>query len=234
MSRQIVFDTETTGIETPEHRLIELGCVELLNLMPTGREFHAYINPQRDVPADAVKIHGLTTEFLRDFPTFSDPSVVDAFFGFVGDATLVAHNASFDARHLNAELSRLGRPTLPDSRFIDTLKLAQRAFPGSPASLSALCRRFEISDTHRELHGAIKDARLLAEVYLELNGGRAAAFAFDQAPTTGPARAEPARPLPRRPSPRAPVLTDAEAEAHAVFVTTLGGATFWKTPAAST
>jgi DNA polymerase-3 subunit epsilon len=228
MARQIVFDTETTGIETPEHRLIEIGCVELFNLMPTGREFHSYINPQRDVPADAVKVHGLTGEFLRDHPVFADPRVVDAFFAFVGDAQLVAHNASFDARHLNAELARLGRPTLPDSRFIDTLKLAQRAFPGSPASLTALCRRFEISDAHRELHGAIKDARLLAEVYLQLNGGRAAAFAFDQAPTVGPSRTEAARPLPRRPHPREPVVSATEAEAHAAFVASLGPNALWK------
>lgn len=170
--REIVFDTETTGFEPSEgHRLVELGGVELINHLPTGRHFHVYLNPQRDVPADAVRIHGLTTEFLQDKPLFTEK--VGEFLDFIGDATLVIHNAEFDMKFINAELKMAGFPKpIPMSRVIDTLAIARKKFPGQPASLDALCRRFKIDNTERKLHGALLDSQLLAEVYLELLGGR--------------------------------------------------------------
>lgn len=170
--REIVFDTETTGFEPSEgHRLVELGCVELLNHLPTGRHFHVYLNPQRDVPSDAVRIHGLTTEFLQDKPLFTEK--VGDFLDFIGDATLVIHNAEFDMKFINAELKTAGflKP-IPMTRVVDTLTMARKKFPGQPANLDALCRRFKIDNTERKLHGALLDAQLLAEVYLELLGGR--------------------------------------------------------------
>ncbi|HCS23506.1 MAG TPA: DNA polymerase III subunit epsilon [Alphaproteobacteria bacterium] len=170
--REIVFDTETTGFEPSEgHRLVELGCVELLNHLPTGRHFHVYLNPQRDVPSDAVRIHGLTTEFLQDKPLFTEK--VGDFLDFIGDATLVIHNAEFDMKFINAELKAAGflKP-IPMTRVVDTLTMARKKFPGQPANLDALCRRFKIDNTERKLHGALLDAQLLAEVYLELLGGR--------------------------------------------------------------
>ena len=170
--REIVFDTETTGFEPSEgHRLIEIGCVELLNHLPTGNHFHVYLNPQRDVPSDAVRIHGLTTEFLQDKPLFTEK--VGDFLDFIGDATLVIHNAEFDMKFINAELKMAGFPKpLSMTRVVDTLLMARKKFPGQPANLDALCRRFKIDNTERKLHGALLDAQLLAEVYLELLGGR--------------------------------------------------------------
>lgn len=170
--REIVFDTETTGIKPLEgDKLVEIGCVELIDHMPSGRTYHQYINPERDVPAEAVAVHGLNEDFLKDKPTFAE--IVTDFLDFIGpDAKLIAHNADFDMGFMNAELAACGFPSLDKRRVIDTLTIARKKFPGSPASLDALCRRFEIDNSNRTLHGALLDSELLAEVYLELIGGR--------------------------------------------------------------
>jgi len=169
--REIVLDTETTGLDPNSgHRLVEIGCVELVNHLATGNVFHRYINPERDMPIEAFNVHGLSEEFLADKPLFS--AVAEDFVDFIGDAPLVIHNADFDMKFLNWELKNLGLPVLPMDRAIDTVKMARKKFPGSPANLDALCRRFGIDNSAREKHGALLDAELLAEVYLELIGGR--------------------------------------------------------------
>ena len=170
--REIVFDTETTGMDPAEgDRVVEIGAVELENHLPTGRVYHQYINPERDVPAEAAAVHGLTTERLKDEPTFGE--IVGDFMDFIGeDAKLIAHNAEFDMKFINAEIKTYGFPKIDDKRVIDTLVIARKKFPGSPANLDALCRRFHIDNTSRTLHGALLDSELLAEVYLELLGGR--------------------------------------------------------------
>jgi len=169
--REIVLDTETTGLDPNDgHRVIEIGCVELINHVASGRHFHAYLNPERDVPLGSVNIHGLTEEFLADKPTFD--TVADDFLAFVADDPIIAHNAEFDFRFVNAELGRLGYEPLAATRAIDTVAMARRKFPGAQANLDALCRRFEIDLAAREKHGALLDAQLLAQVYLELIGGR--------------------------------------------------------------
>ena len=169
--REIVLDTETTGLNPlAGDRVVEIGAVELVNLMPTGQVFHGYYNPERDMPAEAARVHGLTDEFLADKPIFA--SAVDDFLTFIGEAPLVIHNAPFDMGFLNAELSRLGFPALPQARAVDTLIMARRKFPGATNSLDALCKRLNVDAAARDLHGALLDARLLAEVYLELRGGR--------------------------------------------------------------
>lgn len=172
--REIIFDTETTGFEPKEgHRLVELGGVELINHLPTGRTFHVYLNPERDVPADAARIHGLTTEFLKDKPLFTE-KVAD-FLDFVDGATLVIHNAEFDMKFINHELKNAGFKPLANT-VIDTLAMARSKYPGQPASLDALCRRFKIDNSNRKFHGALLDSELLAEVYLEMLGGRQHGF----------------------------------------------------------
>ncbi|MBI3441853.1 MAG: DNA polymerase III subunit epsilon [Proteobacteria bacterium] len=171
MTREIVLDTETTGLDPADgHRLVEIGCLELINHLPTGKVFHTYLNPMRDVPAEASRVHGLTAEFLQNHPLFTEK--VGEFLDFIDDATLVIHNAEFDMKFINAELKSSGFKLLPMSRVTDTLLMARQKFPGQPASLDALCRRFKIDNSERKFHGALLDSELLAEVYLELIGGR--------------------------------------------------------------
>ncbi|MCX7338392.1 MAG: DNA polymerase III subunit epsilon [Alphaproteobacteria bacterium] len=183
--REIILDTETTGLSPNDgHRIIEIGCVELFNCVPTGRTFQCYINPERDVPPQSTAITGLTTEFLKPFPVFS--KVVDDFLDFIQDDQLVIHNAKFDLTFLNFELSRLGLAVLPQSRAVDTLLIARQKFPGSPASLDALCKRFNVDLGKRNKHGALLDSELLAIVYLELLGGRQRTLAMESS-RDGPA-----------------------------------------------
>jgi len=171
MMREIVLDTETTGLDPLSgHRVVEIGCLELMNHLPTGRHFHTYLNPERDMPPEAFAVHGLSGEFLMQHPKFAD--VVEDFLAFIGEDRLVIHNAEFDIRFLNAELRRVERPAIPIDRATDTVRLARQKFPGAQASLDALCRRFGIDNSARTMHGALLDAQLLAEVYLELQGGR--------------------------------------------------------------
>ena len=173
MAREIVLDTETTGFEPHlGHRLVELACLEIEDFIPTGRSFHTYVDPCRDMPVEAERVHGLSADFLRGKPRFEDPEVVDAFLEFVGDAPIVAHNAGFDRAFVNWELSVIHRAPLPEPRWVDTLALAKQRFPGMHNSLDALCKRFKISLSERDKHGALIDAKLLAGVYLELKGGR--------------------------------------------------------------
>ena len=169
--REIVLDTETTGLEPAEgHRIVEIGALELVHRVPTGEVWHSYINPERDMPLDAYRIHELSQDFLADKPRFAE--IADRFLEFIGDAPLVIHNAPFDAGFLNAEFTRLGLPPIAGERLVDTLQMARRRFAGAPNSLDALCTRFEIDKSERTLHGALVDCRLLAEVYLHLTGGR--------------------------------------------------------------
>ncbi len=180
MTREIVLDTETTGIDPKDgHRIIEIGALEMDNHMPTGKQLHLYINPERDIDAGAVAIHGLTSEFLADKPVFAD--IVDEFLNFVGDSPMVIHNAPFDMGFVNAELARLARAPLPMTQAVDTLPMARKKFPGAQANLNALCRRFEIDNSHRDLHGALIDADLLAAVYVELLGGRQPGLSLEAA-----------------------------------------------------
>ncbi len=175
--REIVLDTETTGLDPAAgHRVVEIACIELVNRVPTGKSYRAYLNPERDMPEEAFKVHGLSAEFLSKHPTFADEA--DKFLAFVGDAGFVIHNAEFDLRFLNAELARCGRPPLDGNPVVDTVLLARKKFPGAPASLDALCRRFGIDNSARTVHGALLDAELLADVYLELTGGRQPGLGF--------------------------------------------------------
>lgn len=226
--REIVLDTETTGFE-PEQgdRIVEIGCVELMGHVPTGRTFHEYINPQRAMPQEAFEVHGLGDDFLRDKPVFAE--VGRRFLEFVGDAKLVIHNAAFDMKFLNAELRWMGAPLLPDDQAIDTLAIARRRFPGSPASLDALCRRFNIDNSTRTLHGALLDSEILAEVYLELIGGRQPDFGLTSGgvETGGDAGASSWRPMPR-PTPLPGRLTEAERAAHDAFVDAMGEGALWR------
>lgn len=178
--REIVLDTETTGMDPFDgHRIVEIGCVELENHLPTGRTYHQYINPERDVPAEVVAVHGLTTERLASEPTFGE--IIGDFIDFLGDdSILVIHNAEFDMKFINAEFKQFGFPSFDKKRVLDSLALARRKFPGSPANLDALCRRFQIDNSNRTLHGALLDSELLAEVYLELLGGRQQGLQIEQ------------------------------------------------------
>ena len=218
--REIVLDTETTGLDPRTgHRLIEIACVELEDFLPTGRTFHRYVHPDRPIDPDAQRVHGISLEFLTGSPRFHEAEVCGAFLDFVGDAVLVAHNASFDRGFVNAELERANREGLGESRWIDTLLLAQKRFPGMYNSLDALCKRYKISLAEREKHGALIDAQLLAAVYLELRGGKERRL--DLTPRTTPvsAAATAARTAyAPRTRPLTPRSTDDERAAHAEFV----------------
>ena len=180
--REISLDTETTGLDPHSgHRIVEIGCVEMINHVRTQNHFHIYLNPQRDMPKEAENVHGLSADFLSDKPLFK--SIADAFLEFIGDDPLVIHNAAFDMKFINAELDWIGRPAIPMDRTIDTVVMARKKFPGSPANLDALCKRFGIDLSARAKHGALLDAELLADVYLELMGGRQGGFALDAEPT---------------------------------------------------
>ena len=225
--REIALDTETTGLDpTTGDRVVEIGAVELFNQMPTGRTYHQYLNPDRMMPKEAFDVHGLSDDFLRDKPRFRD--VARAFLDFIGDATLVIHNAPFDMKFLNHELTAAGHPALPMSRAFDTVQLARQKFPGSPASLDALCRRFGVDNSMREKHGALLDSEILAEVYLELIGGRQPDLTLNPASSKSAAAINAAwRPKPR-PNPLPPRLTAEETAAHDAFVTKLGAAALWR------
>jgi len=228
--REIVMDTETTGLDPLRgDRLIEIGCVEIFDRVPTGREYHCFVNPERDVPAEAEAVHGITTAFLRDKPLFAD--VADAFLQFIGDDPLVIHNAPFDVGFLNAELERIGRPPLARDRVVDTLVIARRKHPGGANTLDALCKRYGIDNSKRDKHGALIDSLLLAEVYLELLGERQTDFLAATARAangagrgSGRNRQAPAR---QRPQPLPPRLTLEEKSLHAAFVETLGTEAIW-------
>lgn len=228
--REIVLDTETTGFEPGEgDRIVEIGAVELWNHLPTGKVYHQYINPERAMPQSAFEVHGLGDDFLRDKPVFG--AVGQAFLDFVGDAKLVIHNAAFDMKFLNAELGWVNLPRLPWEQAIDTLAIARRKFPGSPASLDALCRRFGVDNTAREKHGALLDSEILAEVYLELIGGRQPDLvlgARQPERTPGETADTDWRPGPR-PNALPSRLSEKEAAAHAAFVEGLGDGALWKT-----
>jgi DNA polymerase III subunit epsilon len=224
--REIVLDTETTGLDPGQgDRLVEIGCVELINRIPSGQTFHAYVNPERAMPAEALAIHGLTDEFLKDKPPFAQ--IVHALVDFLGDAPLVIHNAAFDIGFLNAELARAGRPLIARERLIDTLFIARRKHPGASNRLDDLCTRYAIDNSRRTKHGALLDAELLAEVYLELIGARQAQLVLSQA--TGPVQAPDERIVVReRPLPLAARLTPAERAAHRAFIETLGESAIWR------
>lgn len=224
--REIVLDTETTGFDPQTgDRIVEIGAVELMGHMATGKTFHEYINPERGMPEEAFQVHGLGDDFLRDKPKFA--AVGQAFLDFVGDSKMVIHNASFDMKFLNFELAKMGLRQLPWEQAIDTLAIARKKFPGSPSSLDALCRRFGIDNSSRTLHGALLDSEILAEVYLELIGGKQPDFGLSTraAPKQGEAHTE-WTPRPR-PTPLPSRLSEKENAAHAEFVSKLGGDALW-------
>lgn len=222
--REIVLDTETTGLDPASgHRIVEIGCVELFNAIPTGQFYHVYLDPERDMPEEAFRVHGLSIEFLTGKPKFTE--IAEAFLAFIGDAPLVAHNAEFDMRFINAELATFGLPAIGSERVVDTLALARRRHPGAPASLDALCQRYGIDLSRRTKHGALLDSEILAEVYAELLGGRQTSLLLDpvaaeRSLTQAVARRELERQL-------EPLLSTAEAEAHASFIKTLSGQALW-------
>lgn len=230
--REIVLDTETTGFDAEnDDRIVEIGALELINHLPTGRHYHVYINPQRSMPQEAFEIHGLGDDFLRDKPVFSQ--IAQDFLDFIAaDSRLVIHNASFDMKFLNAELRRAGFPILDHSRALDTVALARKKFPGSPASLDALCRRFGVDNSGRDLHGALLDSELLAEVYLELIGGRQPDLVLDRPQSNAASDPQGSRAQSTqrstRPAPLAPRLTAQESAAHDAFVEGLGDDAIWR------
>lgn len=229
MTREIVLDTETTGFDPKTgDRMIEVGCIEIEDLLPTGRMFHRLINPERLIPADAIRVHGITDDKVRDAPKFAD--IVDDLIAFIGDAPMIAHNAAFDRNFIDHEFGRCGRALYEEGRWIDTLKLAQTRFPGMANSLDALCKRYKISLVERSLHGALIDARLLAEVYLELKGGKERRLDLSSSQVVSAAAAQLAAhgrgPRERSLEPRS---TEVEREAHKAFLlATLKDRSLWE------
>ncbi|HBN48641.1 MULTISPECIES: DNA polymerase III subunit epsilon [Thalassospira] len=230
--REIVLDTETTGLDPyADHRLVEIGCIELINHMPTGQQYHQYINPQRPMPREAFDVHGLGDDFLKDQPVFAE--IVDDFLKFIGDdSLLVIHNAAFDMKFLNAELEWLSKPKIAMNRAIDTVQMARKKFPGSPVSLDALCRRFKIDNSNRTLHGALLDSDLLALVYLELLGGRQHGLlldsnAKDKAKETANTPRMVVGPKENRLEPRLHIVSDEELAAHRAYIETKLSGAFW-------
>jgi len=224
--REIVLDTETTGFD-PESgdRIVEIGAVELIGHVPTGNTYHQYINPERAMPDDAFQVHGLGDDFLRDKPKFAQ--IGRAFLDFIGTDKLIIHNAAFDIKFLNAELKWMNLPQIPWEQALDTLAIARRRFPGSPASLDALCRRFSISNEARTLHGALLDSEILAEVYLELIGGRQPDFALSQQPQAKSGEVVQNWTPVKRPTPLPSRLSGTEAAAHTEFLSKLGEDALW-------
>ncbi len=227
MDREIVLDTETTGLDPLNgDRLIEIGCIELINRIPTGREFHTYINPDRDVPMEAQSVHGISTEFLQDKPRF--PEVAPQFLEFISDDDLVIHNAAFDVGFLNTELERIPLIAISMERVIDTLQIARRKHPGGPNNLDALCKRYGIDNTKRVKHGALLDSVLLAEVYVELLGERQAKLELADARKKEEKKARSKRSKPMtRPNPLPSRIEKNDEDRHREFVTTLGEDAIW-------
>ncbi|MCP3474549.1 DNA polymerase III subunit epsilon [Bradyrhizobium sp. CCGUVB1N3] len=224
--REIVLDTETTGLDPLRgDRLVEIGCVEIFNRMPTGQTFHRYINPERDMPAEAFAVHGLSSEFLATKPLFHE--VVDEFLEFIGDAPLVIHNASFDISFINAELDRIKRAAIPRERLVDTLLLARRKHPGVSNRLDDLCSRYAIDNTHRTKHGALLDSELLAEVYVDLIGARQSQLILASESEEIRVRTNGDMPRRQRPAPLAPRVSEAERAAHRAFIATMGEKAIW-------
>ena len=228
MLRHIAFDTETTGLDPVQgHRVVEIGCVEMVDYVRTGRTFHAYLNPERDIPPEAERVHGLSRKFLADKPLFKD--VAADFLAFVGEGLLVAHNASFDMKFINYELRTLGHGAFAADRSLDTLLMARKKYPGQPASLDALCRRFNVDTTARVKHGALLDAELLCDVYLELMGGRQASFGLSDARAGQGGGAEETHSVSETTFPRRHFTpSEAELAAHNMFVSTQVKGALWE------
>jgi DNA polymerase-3 subunit epsilon len=225
--REIVIDTETTGLDpVTGDRLVEIGCVELLNRFPTGNTFHRYLNPEREVPDSAFQVHGLSNDFLKDKPRFAD--VADELVAFLGDAPLVAHNAIFDLSFLNAELERAGRPAVSRERLVDTLMLARRKYPGSANRLDDLCLRYRIDNSRRTKHGALLDAELLSEIYVELIGARQAHLGLMEAIDIAGEARNAGLAVRVRPQPLAARVDALERAAHRAFIATLGAGAVWR------
>lgn len=224
--REIVLDTETTGLDPfSGDWIVEIGGVELLNHVPTGRTYHQYINPERDMPEEAFRVHGLSSEFLSDKPVFSE--IADDFVAFVGDSKMVIHNASFDIKFINAELGWVKRDSFPWSQAVDTLDMARRRFPGAQNNLDALCRRFGVDNSNRQKHGALLDSELLAEVYLSLQGGRQHAMALNVVSSENDSPVHTVRNAKARPIPLPARLTEEESARHKAFIADLGNDAVW-------
>ncbi|MEA2905701.1 MAG: polymerase subunit epsilon [Alphaproteobacteria bacterium] len=224
--REIVLDTETTGLDPSQgHRLIEIGCIELVNRFPSGQIFHRYVDPEREVPAEAFAIHGISTDTLKGKPRFAE--IAEELEAFIGNAPLVAHNAFFDLGFINAELARCGKTPVARERLVDTLMLARRRHPGGSNRLDDLCARYGIDNSRRTKHGALLDAELLAEIYVELIGGRQASLVLVESGRGAATANGGTAPVAPRPEPLAPRLTDEQRQAHARFIATLGDKAIW-------